>query len=60
MKRTDWEMLEYLIEKDLQHKADKTEKNMLESLLKNTREEDEHPEWYEGWCECYLCMSYGD
>jgi len=29
-------------------------------LLDKTAKEDEHPENYDGPCECYLCRSYGD
>jgi hypothetical protein len=29
-------------------------------LLKRTRYEEEHPDWYDGPCECQMCCSYGD
>lgn len=29
-----------------------------ESLVEWTRSQDEHPEAYNGYCECRLCMSY--
>lgn len=29
-------------------------------LMAKTRLEDEHPEWYDGPCDCSLCMSYAD
>jgi hypothetical protein len=60
MKKIDWEILEYLYLKDTFYRLDKAEKSMLKSLTKETRKEDEHPEWYECWCECCLCMSYAD
>jgi hypothetical protein len=30
------------------------------SLLNLTREQEEHPEWYDSPCLCQLCCSYGD
>lgn len=30
------------------------------ALLEKTRQEDEHPEWYNQACECRTCMSYAD
>jgi len=29
-------------------------------LLWKTRDEEEHPEWYNGPCACTLCQSYAD
>ncbi|MCB0081497.1 MAG: hypothetical protein KDE47_11215 [Caldilineaceae bacterium] len=33
-------------------------KEGAQELLEQTRRFDEHPEWYENFCLCQLCLSY--
>lgn len=61
MKKIDWQVLEHLILKDVfRHNLTNIEKKTMDELVELTRQEDEHPEWYDCWCECQLCMSYAD
>ncbi len=49
MKEKDWKELE---------RTEDAEREQV--LLKATCDEDEHPVWYDGPCNCRLCWSYGD
>ena len=37
-----------------------TNGEIYNKLLWKTREEEEHPEWYNGPCACALCRMYAD
>jgi hypothetical protein len=52
----DWMRLEQID----RHGNLKPARGLGAGLLARTRREDEHPENYNGPCECRLCMSYAD
>ncbi len=53
-----WTDKEWHEHEDRLNEAD-TQKD-FNDLLDLTREQEEHPEWYESPCLCQLCCSYGD
>lgn len=53
--KLQWECLQSLSHRENLNGNQALSKSML---LEWTRSQDEHPEDYEGECECQLCMSY--
>ena len=49
----EWKQFEARLEE-----ADTEEE--FNTLVAMTREQEEHPEWYDSPCLCQLCLSYGD
>lgn len=56
----DWRELEHLDQLDIDNQLSPFGRENFAILLAETRNQDEHPENYEGLCECCLCMSYED
>ena len=58
MTERDWRFLDLL--NSLHYGGALASKELIEMrkhLLKDTEQEDEHPEWMESECYCYLCLS---
>ena len=60
MTADDWDQLAHLDELVRTGKASAMGRVNYGWRLEATRDEDEHPEDYEGPCLCRLCCSYGD
>ena len=57
MTNEQWKQLDELASKRI---LTFTERVQIQDYIKNTEEVDEHPEWYQGPCNCRLCQSYND
>jgi len=57
MTKEEWEELKRL---GMIRCKSRSEIDRETELIKKNKEEDEHPEEYEGPCMCRLCCSYGD
>lgn len=59
-KPSDTDEIEYQLDKErLFIRLYLAEGDEANKLLEETFEFDEHPDWYEGACQCQLCCSYG-
>ena len=60
MTKDEWDQLERIDKLVRSGKASAMGRSNYSIRLEETRNEDEHPEGYEGPCLCRLCCSYGD
>jgi hypothetical protein len=54
--KKEWRELEELSARPYSETSQ--EQKRFNELTDRTRNHYEHPEWYEGYCECYTCLSY--